>query len=187
MSIPTDLDLRFRTAAASLDLIDVSYDVVETEIGEMLAATTGQGLAYLSFDPEPHERLDALARFAGPRVLRSPRSLDGVRSELDEYFSGRRTIFDLSLDLRGLPAFTVSVLGELAKVPYGRTATYLDLATRVGNPKASRAVGMVMNKNRIPIVLPCHRIVGSSGSLVGYAGGLHLKERLLRLEGAILA
>ena len=95
-------------------------------------------------------------------------------------------MFDLSLDLRGLPQFTVSVLGELAKVPYGHTATYRDLAERVGNPNASRAVGTVMNRNRIPIVLPCHRIVGTSGNLVGYAGGLELKERLLRLEGAML-
>ncbi len=187
MTIPTDLDLRFRSAAAALNLIDVSYDVVETEIGEMLAAVTDRGLAYLSFDPEPHERLEALAQFAGPRVLRSPRAIDAVRLELDQYFDGQRTMFDLSLDLRGLPAFTVSVLGELAKVPYGRTATYRDLAERVGNPKASRAIGTVMNRNRIPIVLPCHRIVGTSGSLVGYAGGLELKEKLLRLEGAILA
>jgi methylated-DNA-[protein]-cysteine S-methyltransferase len=187
MTIPTDLDLHFRNAASALDLIDVSYDVVETEIGEMLAATTAHGLAYLSFDPEPHERLEALARFAGPRVLRAPRAIDAVRLELDEYFSGARTVFDLSLDLRGLPTFTVSVLGELAKVPYGRTATYRDLAERVGNPKASRAIGTVMNRNRIPIILPCHRIVGTSGSLIGYAGGLELKEKLLRHEGAILA
>ena len=186
MTIPTDLDLRFRNAAAALNLIDVSYDVVETEIGELLAATTERGLAYLSFDPEPHERLDALARFAGPRILRAPNALDPVRLELDEYFGGRRTVFDLTLDLRGLPAFTVSVLNELAKVPYGRTATYRELAGRVGNPKASRAVGTVMNRNRIPIILPCHRIVGSSGDLVGYAGGLELKEKLLRLEGAML-
>ena len=78
------------------------------------------------------------------------------------------------------------MLRELAKVPYGQTATYRELAERVGNPRASRAVGMVMNRNPIPIVLPCHRIVGSSGELVGYGGGLDRKERLLRLEGALL-
>ena len=71
-------------------------------------------------------------------------------------------------------------------MPYGRTATYGDLASRAGNPRAARAVGMVMNRNPIPIVLPCHRIVGASGSLVGYGGGLERKEKLLRLEGAML-
>ncbi|MFN8222380.1 MAG: methylated-DNA--[protein]-cysteine S-methyltransferase [Gaiellales bacterium] len=186
MSISDDLDRRFREAAASLELLDVAYDVVDSEIGPLLAAVTDRGLACLSFDPEPGERLESLAAFAGPRILRTSRRLDLVRHELDEYFAGRRTMFDLSLDLRGLPPFTVSVLAELAKVPYGRTATYRDLAERVGKPSASRAVGTVMNRNRIPIVLPCHRIVGSSGSLVGYAGGLELKERLLRLEGAML-
>ena len=79
------------------------------------------------------------------------------------------------------------MLTELAKVPYGQTATYGELASRAGNPRAPRAVGMVMNRNRIPIVLPCHRIVGASGQLVGYGGGLERKERLLRLEGALLA
>jgi O-6-methylguanine DNA methyltransferase len=119
-------------------------------------------------------------------VLRAPRALDTARRELDDYFAGRRTTFDLELDLRGLTEFTLRVLEELAKVPYGHTETYAELASRSGNARASRAVGMVMNRNPIPIVLPCHRIVGSSGSLVGYGGGLARKEQLLRLEGAIL-
>jgi O-6-methylguanine DNA methyltransferase len=119
-------------------------------------------------------------------VLRAPHALDETRRELDDYFAGRRTAFELDLDLRGLPDFTLRVLRELARVPYGQTATYRELAERSGNPRASRAVGMVMNRNRIPIVLPCHRIVGSSGELVGYGGGLDRKEKLLRLEGAIL-
>ena len=100
--------------------------------------------------------------------------------------SRKRRAFDLPVDLRGQPTFAVSVLGELAKVPYGHTQTYGELATRAGNPKAARAVGMVMNRNPLPIVLPCHRIVGASGGLVGYGGGLERKEHLLRLEGAIL-
>ncbi len=106
-----------------------------------------------------------------------------ARRELDEYFAGRRRAFDLAVDLRGVTPFSVTVLTELAKVPYGRTATYGELALRAGRPKAARAVGMVMNRNPIPIVLPCHRIVGASGSLVGYGGGLDRKELLLRLEG----
>lgn len=186
MTVPTDLDRRFREAAVRAELLDAAYDVVDSPIGPLLAAATDRGLARLSFDAEPEAHLEELSRLAGHRVLRAPRALDEPRRELDEYFEGRRTAFDLTLDLRGLPAFTVMVLEELALVPYGQTATYHDLAVRVGNPNASRAVGSVMNRNRIPIVLPCHRIVGSSGSLVGYAGGLERKVALLRLEGALL-
>jgi methylated-DNA-[protein]-cysteine S-methyltransferase len=186
VTVPTDLDRRFRDAASRAGLLDAAYDVIDSELGPLLAAVTDRGLARISFDPEPERDLEALARLAGPRVLRSARALDEARRELDDYFGGRRTGFDLSLDLRGLPEFTLRVLSELAKVPYGRTATYGELAERAGNPRASRAVGTVMNRNRIPIVLPCHRIVGSSGELVGYGGGLDRKERLLRLEGALL-
>jgi methylated-DNA-[protein]-cysteine S-methyltransferase len=185
MTVSPDLDHRFREAAAALGLVDVGFDVVESPLGELLIAVSGQGLAAISYDPEPGEELERLARIAGPRVLRSPRSVDNARRELDEYFAGRRRAFDLALDLRGLPPFTVSVLEQLARVPYGRTTTYGDLAARVGNPRAARAVGTVMNRNRIPIVLPCHRVVGSGGNLVGYAGGLERKIRLLELEGAL--
>lgn len=186
MTVPTELDRRFRDTAARAGLLDAAYDVIDSELGPLLAAATDHGLVRISFDPDPERELEALARHAGPRVLRAPRALDGTRRELDDYFAGRRTTFDLDLDLRGLPEFTLRVLHELAEVPYGRTATYRELAERAGNPRASRAVGMVMNRNPIPIVLPCHRIVGSSGELVGYGGGLDRKERLLRLEGAIL-
>jgi methylated-DNA-[protein]-cysteine S-methyltransferase len=186
VTVPTDLDRRFRDVAARSGMLDASYDVIESELGPLLAAVTDHGLARITYDPDPERELEALARLAGPRVLRAPRALDETRRELDDYFAGARTAFDLRLDLRGLTGFTLDVLNELAKVPYGHTATYGELAERAGNPRASRAVGMVMNRNRIPIVLPCHRIVGSSGQLVGYGGGLERKEKLLRLEGAIL-
>lgn len=184
MTVPTDLDRRFRHAAVALGLLDLGYDVVDTPVGNVLVAASYRGLAAISFDPEPGEQLDRLARIAGPRVLRSPSTVDDARRELDEYFLGRRRVFDLPLDLRVLPPFTVSVLRELARVPYGETTTYGTLAARVGRPRAARAVGTVMNRNRIPIVLPCHRVVGATGDLVGYAGGLDRKLRLLELEGA---
>jgi methylated-DNA-[protein]-cysteine S-methyltransferase len=184
MTVSPDLDRRFREAATTLGLVDVGFDVVETPIGELLVAASDRGLAAISFDPDPDESLDRLARIAGPRALRSPRSVDEARRELDEYFAGRRRAFDLALDLRALPSFTVSVLGALARVPYGETTTYGELASRVGHPKAARAVGTVMNRNRIPIVLPCHRVVGSTGGLTGYGGGLDRKRALLELEGA---
>ena len=184
MTVSPDLDRRFRDAAVTLDLVDVGFDVVDSPIGPLLVAASGQGLAAISFRSDPDAQLDRLARIAGPRVLRSPRSIDLARSELDEYFEGERRAFDLSLDLRGLPPFTVSVLRELARIPYGHTTTYGALAAKVGHPRAARAVGTVMNRNRIPIVLPCHRVVGSTGELTGYAGGLDVKQTLLELEGA---
>jgi methylated-DNA-[protein]-cysteine S-methyltransferase len=184
MTIFPDLDRRFRDAAVALDLVDVGFDVVDSPIGRLLVAASSRGLAAISFDSDPDDQLERLAKIAGPCVLRSPKSVDPARRELDEYFAGRRHIFDLALDLRALPPFTVSVLHELARVPYGETTTYGALAARVGRPRAARAVGTVMHRNRIPIVLPCHRVVGASGDLVGYAGGLGMKRALLELEGA---
>jgi methylated-DNA-[protein]-cysteine S-methyltransferase len=184
MTVSQDLDRRFRDAAATLGLIDVGFDVVDTPIGPLLVAASDRGLAAISYDVDPEAQLEKLARIAGPAVLRSPRSILAARRELDEYFAKRRRAFELSLDLRALPPFTVSVLEELARVPYGQTTTYGALARRVGHPKAARAVGTVMNRNRIPIVLPCHRVVGSNGELTGYAGGLDRKQTLLELEGA---
>ena len=184
MTVTPDLDRRFREAAATLGLVDIGYDIVESPIGELLVAASDRGVASIWFDPDPADDLDRLARIGGPRVLRSPRSVDHARRELDEYFAGKRRSFDLSLDLRAMPPFTLEVLGELARVPYGETTTYGALAKRVGHPRAARAVGTVMNRNRIPIVLPCHRVVGATGNLTGYAGGLDRKETLLELEGA---
>jgi methylated-DNA-[protein]-cysteine S-methyltransferase len=186
MTVSADLDQRFRESAARSGLLDAGYDVVDSPLGPLLLAATDRGVLRISFDPSPEESLERLTRLAGPRVLRAPRQVAAVRHELDEYFEGRRREFDLTLDLRGTNAFAARVLDELARVPYGRTATYGELAARAGRPSAARAVGTVMNRNPIPIVLPCHRIVGANGSLVGYGGGLDRKEQLLRLEGAIL-
>jgi methylated-DNA-[protein]-cysteine S-methyltransferase len=186
MNVPLELDRRFRESAARSGLLDAGFDVVETPIGELLVGVTERGLFRITFDPEPEAELEQMMRIAGPRVLRTPRAVDETRRELDEYFDRRRSTFDLTIDLRGATPFTERVLHELARVPYGQTTTYGDLAARAGRPKAARAVGMVMNRNPIPIVLPCHRIVGSSGSLVGYGGGLARKAALLQLEGATL-
>jgi methylated-DNA-[protein]-cysteine S-methyltransferase len=186
MTVSAELDRRFREAATTLGLVDIGFDIVDSPVGELLVAASDRGVASIWFDPDPDEDLDRLARSAGPRVLRSPRSVDDARRELDEYFAGHRRAFDLALDLRALPPFTVSVLGELARVPYGETTTYGALARRVGHPHAARAVGTVMNRNPVPIVLPCHRVIGANGSLTGYGGGLHVKRALLELEGALL-
>jgi methylated-DNA-[protein]-cysteine S-methyltransferase len=182
MNVTPDLDARFREAAVRGGLVDIRYDVVDSPIGELLVAATDRGLARIHFGA--HGQEEQLAARFGVRVLRAP--IDDVRRELDEYFEGKRRDFDLALDLR-VAQFHEDVLQELARVPYGVTTTYGALAAKVGRPRAARAVGTVMNRNPIPIVLPCHRVVGANGSLTGYAGGLDRKLQLLQLEGATLA
>jgi methylated-DNA-[protein]-cysteine S-methyltransferase len=186
MSVPVHLDTELRRRAAAEGLLDVAYDFTDSPIGTLLLAATPVGLCKLSFDPEPERDLDELAETFGARVLRSPRPLDEVRRELDEYFRARRQVFELTLDLRPVPRFQRAVLEELARVPYGATSTYGALAAAVERPRAARAVGGAMNRNPIPIVLPCHRVVGADGRLVGYGGGLDRKRALLELEGVSL-
>lgn len=184
MTVPTDLDQRFRDTAQREGLVDVAYDLSDSPVGELLIAVTNRGLCKIAYRPE--EALDELAADFGARVLRIPKRVDPVRRELDEYFEGKRRAFDLETDLSPVPDFHRLALRELALVPYGEVTTYGALATKVGKPHAARAIGGAMNRNPIPIVLPCHRVIGSNGKLVGYAGGLDRKELLLRLEGAIL-
>jgi methylated-DNA-[protein]-cysteine S-methyltransferase len=182
-AVSTELDRRFRDAAARESLLDVAYDLVDTPIGKLFVATTERGLCRIVYDAEPEQEIELLARHFGNRVLRSAGPIDPVRRELDEYFEGSRTRFDLRVDLALVADFNRRVLQELARVPYGEVVTYGELAARASRPRAARAVGTVMNRNPLPIVLPCHRVIGANGKLVGYGGGLHRKEALLRLEG----
>jgi methylated-DNA-[protein]-cysteine S-methyltransferase len=186
MNVSPELDTRFREAAAAEGLLDVAYDFVDTPVGTVLVATSQRGLCRISYNPEPEREVESLARTLGARVLRTARPIDPVRRQLEEYFDKRRTEFDLPIDLQLSAEFSVRVLKELALVPYGEVTTYGALAARADRPRAARAVGTVMNRNPIPIVLPCHRVVGANGSLTGYGGGLDRKELLLRLEGAML-
>jgi methylated-DNA-[protein]-cysteine S-methyltransferase len=182
---PIDMTELARRAAEE-GILDVAYATVDAPFGRMLVAATPTGLVRTAFDKErTDDVLTELSARISPRVLEAPARLDGVRRELDEYFDGRRHEFDLPLDVRVAP-FHEEVLRELARVPYGQVDTYGHLAALVGRPKAARAVGTVMNRNPIPIVLPCHRIVGANGSLTGYGGGLPAKKLLLELEGATL-
>ena len=185
MNISADLDRRFREAAAREGLVDVAFDVMDSPVGDLLLAATDRGLCAIWFHPEAG--LDWVAQTFGARVLRLPRRVRDARRQLDEYFDGRRREFELDTDLSPVPAFQQGVLRELARVPYGQVTTYGCLAAKIGKPRAARAVGGALNRNPLPIVLPCHRVVGSTGSLVGYAGGLDRKEALLRHEGALLA
>jgi methylated-DNA-[protein]-cysteine S-methyltransferase len=187
VTISPSLDERFRAAAAAADLLDVAFDVFDdTPMGPLLVGVTDRGVCRISFDAHPEHHLEVLARQFGSRVLRSSKPVERVHRELDEYFAGKRQRFDVATDTHFLPEYNRVVLEKLARVEYGTTTTYGTLAAQTGNPRAARAVGTVMHRNPIPIILPCHRVIGASGSLTGYAGGLDLKERLIRLEGAIL-
>ena len=185
MTVPATLDARFRDRAAAEGLLDVAYDLADTPIGDLLVAVTPAGLCRIGFDAEPEAAIEELARTHGVRVLRAPRPVEAARRQLDEYFSGTRRSFELPIDLARLPGFQQLVLAELARVPYGATATYGSLATRIGRDRAARAVGGALNRNPVPIVLPCHRVLGSDGRLVGYAGGIERKRLLLELEAGV--
>jgi methylated-DNA-[protein]-cysteine S-methyltransferase len=187
MTVSPELDRRFREAASGAGLLDVVYDVVDSPVGPLLLAATERGLCRLGFDPDPEAEVERLARGHGVRVLRVPKRLDAPRRQLEEYFDGGREDFDLPTDLTGVAPFQTHVLLELARVPYGTVTTYGELARTIGKPRAARAVGGALNRNPVPIVLPCHRVVGSTGSLVGYGGGLERKRALLELEGLTLA
>ena len=186
MTVPVELDRKFREGAAAEGLVDVGYELTDSPVGALLVAATERGVCRIAFGPDHERELDILARAFGVRVLRTPKPVEAVRRQLDEYFEGRRQEFELDYDLRATPAFQQLVLHELARVPYGQVDTYGGLATKVGNPRAARAVGGALNRNPLPIVLPCHRVVGASGSLVGYAGGLERKRALLELEGVLI-
>jgi methylated-DNA-[protein]-cysteine S-methyltransferase len=165
---------------------DVAYAVLDSPIGALVAAATPAGLvrlAYEDFNGGLDPVLEDLARRLSPRVLEDPSRLDPVRRELDEYFNNARTTFDLAIDWSLYSDFGRRVLQATAAIPFGHTASYGDVAARAGNPKASRAAGRALGANAIPIVVPCHRVIGTSGKLTGYTGGMHRKEALLRLEG----
>jgi methylated-DNA-[protein]-cysteine S-methyltransferase len=178
---------RFLARAGEEGLVDVAYAVVDSPVGPLLAASTRRGLVEIGFraDSELDSMLTRLAARLSPRVLEAPARLDEVRRELDEYFSGRRTSFDVPLDWSLSGGFTRRVLRATARVPYGQVSTYREMATRAGNSKAVRAAGNALGANPIPIVVPCHRILRTGGSLGGYGGGVERKEFLLRLEGAL--
>jgi methylated-DNA-[protein]-cysteine S-methyltransferase len=165
---------------------DVSYAVVGSPVGDLVVAATPKGLvtiAYEDFRGGLDPVLEHLAARLSPRILEQPARLDAVRRELDEYFARRRTCFDLPIDWALYSPFGRRVLQATAQIPFGSTATYGQVAARAGNAKASRAAGRALGANAIPIVVPCHRVIGTSGKLTGYTGGLHRKEALLRLEG----
>jgi len=185
--VPTDPTAALNAVLARAEaegLVDVAYATTDSPIGPLLVAATDAGLVRLAFDAEDDARvLEELAARIAPRVIESPARLDQVRRQLDEYFEGCRDRFDVALDWRLSAGFRKTVLETLhAQVAFGHTVSYLELATMVGNAKASRAVGTAMATNPIPIVVPCHRVLRTGGHLGGYGGGLPAKIKLLELE-----
>jgi len=185
---PPDAIARLTARAQSEGLLDVAYAVVDSPVGRLVAAATPQGLArlaYEDFNGGLDRVLGQLADRISPRILEAPARLDDVRRELDEYFDGRRKQFDLTVDLRLSGQFGRRVLEATARIPFGATSTYRDVADEAGNAAATRAAGNALGANPIPIVIPCHRVMRSGGGLGGYTGGLHIKKALLQVEGVL--
>jgi methylated-DNA-[protein]-cysteine S-methyltransferase len=166
-------------------LVDVAYATVDGPVGSLLVAGTGRGLVRIAYGGKmPLDKvLLELAEDVSPRVLEAPARLDSIRRQLDEYFEGRRTHFDVKLDWRLTHGFAQQVLKHTARIPYGRVSTYKEMAAAAGSPRGARAAGNALGSNPIPIVVPCHRVLHSGGGLGGYGGGLDRKEFLLSLEG----
>jgi len=177
------LGKELRAKARAADLLDVSYRVIDSPIGSLLLASTPAGLVRVGFESEGHDKiLELLSQKLSPRILKDSSRLDIVARQLDEYFAGSRRNFDVPLDLKLSTAFRRQVQLELGEIGYGQTWSYSQMAERIGNPKAVRAVGSACATNPIPIVLPCHRVLRTDGSLGGYLGGLETKTQLLKLE-----
>jgi O-6-methylguanine DNA methyltransferase len=175
------------------------YALLRTVLDPLLAVAGPAGLVRLEFLPrawEYHTHAHAIARAlaaakgaadpaAPPEVREDSHAFAELRDQLAEYFTGRREVFTIPLDVRGTP-FQLKVLGALQRIPYGKLRTYGQLARSIRQPTATRAVGQAAGHNPLPILVPCHRLVGKGGSLVGFAGGITTKARLLRLEGHTL-
>jgi methylated-DNA-[protein]-cysteine S-methyltransferase len=181
-----DARSRFVDAAVAAGGVDVAVGAVESPVGELYVALTPKGLARVAFASE--DRDDVLAELAerlSPRILESRRATDEIRRELAEYFEGRRTRFEVPVDRRLIRGIARDVLRVTSRIPFGRTATYTEVADRIGRPRAARAVGNALGSNPIPIVIPCHRVLRSGGALGGYGGGVERKQLLLDLEGVL--
>jgi methylated-DNA-[protein]-cysteine S-methyltransferase len=176
------------TGLDAAGLVDVAYATLDSPVGPLLLAATDRGLVRVAYvDGQGVEGvLEALARRVSPRIVALPRRLDEGRRELDQYFAGKRTEFELPLDWRLTRGFGRRVLRATARIPYGAVSTYKQVAAKAGSPRGSRAAGNALGANPLPIVVPCHRVLHSTGGLGGYTGGLERKVALLGVEGYLL-
>ena len=177
---------RLAERAAEENLLDVAYTTVDSPFGSLLLASTPRGLVRVGLpNQDSDELLEDLANRVSPRVLEAPARLEQTRRELDLYFEGKLDRFDLPLDWQLGDGFRLRVLHAIAKIPYGQTRNYTEMARRAGNERAVRAAGTACGRNPIPVVVPCHRVLRTSGALGGYGGGLPMKQALLELEGVL--
>jgi len=156
------------------------FTTVSSPVGRLTLVAAGDSLVALYFDDDPH------AARARADAARDDRRLRAATTELEEYFAGTRTTFDLPLAPEGT-AFQKKVWAALCRIPFGDTATYGQIARAVGRPAASRAIGGANHRNPIAIIVPCHRVIGADGSMTGYGGGLRRKRLLLDLESRVAA
>ena len=174
---------RLEDAATGRDAPDVHYRTVDSPIGRLLLAATEAGVARVAFEGEGEDAvLQTLADRIGPRVLRTPRRLDAAARWFEAYFAGAHDPFSLPLDTRLARGFRLEVLDRLRAVPYGERVSYAALAARTSSPRAVRAVGTACATNPLPLVIPCHRVTRSDGTVGAYLGGPETKVRLLALE-----
>lgn len=180
-----ELHQRLAAAAQRDGLLDIAYRTIDSPVGPLLLAATEQGLLRVAYAREDHDAvLTQLADKISPRILAAPARLDLAARELDEYFTHHRRSFDLPLDWRLAAGFRAEVLHHLPEIGYGQTASYATVAALAGSPKAVRAVGTACANNPLPVVVPCHRVVRSDGTMGGYLGGPEAKRLLLDLEAA---
>jgi methylated-DNA-[protein]-cysteine S-methyltransferase len=166
-------------------LLDVAYRIIDSPFGSLLLAATPAGLVRVAFDREGHDAVLArLATVVSPRILQAPVRLDAAARQLGEYFAGRRRQFELPVDLQLAHGFRRSVLDHLRAIPYGATESYATVAMASGNPKAIRAAASACSHNPVPVVIPCHRVVRSDGTIGDYLGGRGAKRSLLAMETA---
>jgi methylated-DNA-[protein]-cysteine S-methyltransferase len=171
--------------AAEAGVLDVAYRTVDSPLGPLLLATTPVGLVRVAFAVEGHDEvLGRLAADVSPRILAVPQRLDEAARQLDDYFARRRRAFDLPIDLRLARGFRRTVLEHLPEIPYGSTASYAAVAGASGNPAAVRAAASACSHNPLPLVVPCHRVVRSDGTIGNYLAGTVAKQALLDLEAA---
>lgn len=179
------LHARLVDGAQRAGLLDVAYRTLDTPVGSLLLAATEHGLVRVAYAVQDHAAVLAdLAERVSPRVLEAPARLAQAVRQIEEYFDGRRTHFELTLDLRLTKGFRREVITHLPDIGYGRTESYAQVAAAAGSPKAVRAVGSACAANPLPVVVPCHRVIRSDGSAGGYAGGAQAKRTLLTLEAA---
>ena len=185
-TLPSAAPLDLRRVAGE-GLLDVAYATFDSPLGPLVVAATPRGLVRLAYTGSGGEGevVEDLAGKLSPRILEAPERLDDVRRELDEYFEGRRADFDVPIDWSLTRGFTGEVLRQTARIAYGKTSTYAEVAGRAGSPRAVRAAGNALGSNPIPVVVPCHRVLRTGGALGGYTGGVERKEFLLRLEGVL--